>query len=110
MEFNEQYLNGEFQIIFDELNTDITEDEIIKACKELRTGRSSGPDQVLNEFFKHGITYLVSYLERLFNTCFRFSYFPEVWADGYIVPLHKKGDINSTEKYREITLLSTLGK
>ena len=41
---------------------------------------------------------------------FNRSYFPEAWAGGFIVPIHKKGDINQVENYRGITLLSTIGK
>jgi len=33
-----------------------------------------------------------------------------MWTEGYIIPLHKKGDINSPENYRGITLLSVFGK
>jgi len=46
----------------------------------------------------------------LFNKLFDSGYFPETWSEGYVVPLHKKGDINNTNNYRGITLLSTLGK
>ncbi len=36
--------------------------------------------------------------------------FPDSWSDGHIIPLHKKGNINSTNNYRGITLVSTVGK
>ena len=36
--------------------------------------------------------------------------FPEIWATGEIIPIHKKGDINDPSNYRGITLLSCLGK
>ena len=51
IDFNERYLDGELQIIFDELNDEISRAEIFKACKELSVGKSGGPDFVLNEFF-----------------------------------------------------------
>ncbi|XP_060553306.1 myosin-8-like, partial [Ruditapes philippinarum] len=35
------------------------------------------------------------------------GYFPEQWTEGFIVPLHKKGDINDPSNYRGITLLSS---
>ena len=38
------------------------------------------------------------------------KYFPEKWSEGFIVPLHKKGDVENVNNYRGITLLSTLGK
>ena len=108
--FNERYLNGELQVMFDELNCDVTNSEILKACKELSLGRSGGPDCVLNEFFKYGIDHLICYLSGLFNTILNTGYFPKKWTEGFIVPLHKKGDLNQVDNYRGITLLSTLSK
>jgi len=46
----------------------------------------------------------------IFNNFFYLSYFPPSWAEGYVIPLHKKGDIEKVDNYRGITLLSTLGK
>ena len=108
--FNERYLNNELQEMFSELNINITHEEIFKACRELKNGRSGGPDYVLNEFFKYGIDTFISYLGKLFNVIFEAGYFPEKWSEGHIIPLHKKGDINDVGNYRGITLLSTLGK
>ena len=96
--------------MFDELNFEISYLEIFKACRELSINKSGGPDFVLNEFFKYGINETVFYLCNLFNTIFEKGYFPTKWTEGFIVPLHKKGDINKVENYRGITLLSTLGK
>ena len=41
---------------------------------------------------------------------FQNGYFPSIWTNGIIVPLHKKGSLNNVDHYRGITLLSTLGK
>ena len=38
------------------------------------------------------------------------GYFPSVWSEGYIVPIHKKGNIHNVDNYRGITLLSVMGK
>ncbi|MCG8048238.1 MAG: reverse transcriptase family protein [Candidatus Thiodiazotropha endolucinida] len=110
LEFNERYVQGEINIIFDELNLKFSENEIIKAIQQLKTGRSGGPDRLINEFFIHGKHVLVPTICNLFNKIFENGYFPEQWAEGYIVPLHKKGNTNDVENYRGITLLSTLGK
>ena len=39
--------------MFDEVNQEILLNDIVKACKDLKSGRSGGPDFVINEFFKH---------------------------------------------------------
>ena len=108
--FNERYLNGEMQVMFDELNVSLTVDEIQKAIGQLNLRKSCGPDNIINEFFKYGTDNLVSYVCRLFNAVFSSGYFPSKWSEGYIVPLHKKGSINEVENYRGITLLSVFGK
>ena len=46
----------------------------------------------------------------MFNVSFNNGYFPKKWSEGYIVPIHKKGNTNDTDNYPGITLLSTLGK
>ena len=108
--YNEQYVRGEFQIMFDELNREISKTELTSAIKQLRNGASAGPDLLLNEFFKNGTGTLINYLHALFNKLFQMGYFPETWSEGYIVPIFKKGDVNEVSNYRGITLLSTLGK
>ena len=54
------YVRGEFQIMFDELNSGILRNELLTAIKQLRNGASSGPDLLLNEFFKTGSETLVT--------------------------------------------------
>ena len=108
--FNERYVRGEFQTMFNELNTEISFPELLSAIKQLRNGASRGPDLLLNEFFKKGTDVLVHYLHELFNKLFQMGYFPEKWSEGFIVPIFKKGDINDVSNYRGITLLSTVGK
>ena len=73
--------------MFDELNTEILKTELLTAIKQLRNGASSGPDLLINEFFKNGSENLIHYLHALFNKLFQMSYFPEKWAEGYIVPI-----------------------
>ena len=53
---------------------------------------------------------LLPCLHSLFNKLLRAGYFPSSWAEGHVVPLHKKGDVNNVNNYRGITLLSVLGK
>ena len=96
--------------MFAELNTDFSQNEIIKAIKQLKSNKAGGPDKLINEFFIHGQHILVPILWNLFNKIFETGVFPEEWAESFIIPLHKKGNLNNVENYRGITLLSALGK
>ena len=108
--FNQRYLDGELGVMFEELNVQISMQEIRKAVQMLKNGKSSGPDLFLNEFLKYGINSLISYLHTLFNKIFDTGVYPESWGDGFIVPLHKKGNVGNVENYRGITLLSVVSK
>ena len=71
----------------------------------LNSGKSGGPDRLLNDFFIHGVATLPKYLKTLLNIIFETGYFPTCWTEGYIV-----SSLGSVENYRGITLLSTLEK
>ena len=49
-------------------------------------------------------------LTKLFNRIFETGEMPESWTKSVIVPIHKKGDVNSTNNYRGVSLLSIIGK
>ncbi|MCG7877024.1 MAG: reverse transcriptase family protein, partial [Candidatus Thiodiazotropha endolucinida] len=108
--FNERYVKGELQVMFDELNVPISIEEIKSSIKQLKNGASAGPDLLLNEFLKNGSNVMLNYLFNLFNKIFEIGYFPENWAEGFIIPVFKKGDKNDVSNYRGITLLSTVSK
>ena len=108
--YNERYVRGELDIMFQELDVEISLSEIMKGICLSKNGKSSGPDLLLNEFIKYGNENLMQYLYCLFNKIFDIGYFPDSWGDGFIVPLHKKGSTDNVENYRGITLLSIVSK
>ncbi|XP_078607973.1 uncharacterized protein LOC144879949 [Branchiostoma floridae x Branchiostoma japonicum] len=94
----------------DSLDEEITEQEILDSVKNLKTGKASGIDNLLPEFFKESISVLLPYLKILFNKCFNFGVIPRQWTVGIINPLFKSGRKDEVENYRSITLLSVFGK
>lgn len=78
--------------------------------KALPKGKAAGIDMVLNEYFIEYKNMFLPVLLKLFNTMLQIGYFPESWAQGVIIPLHKKGNINNVNNYRGITLISHLAK
>ena len=103
-------MESDMQLLFDELNVNISLVDIEKAIKELKNGKSAGVDLLINELFVHGKDILLPYFVYLFNFVLDSGVFPEDWSDGLLIPLHKKGDRSSPDNYRGITLLSVLGK
>ena len=45
--FNERYEQNEFDIMFEELNTFFSQEEILKAISQLKTNKSGGPDKIV---------------------------------------------------------------
>ncbi len=90
MNFNDTYIKGELQVMFAELDIPINNDDIKSAIKQLHSGKSSGSDKLINEFYIHGSDTLTPYLCKLFNIVFNNAYFPSAWSCGDIIPLHKK--------------------
>ena len=104
------YKAGELDRLYDELNTFIKVDEVTKAITQLKCEKSAGLDLLINEFHIYGCEILASPLCSVFNSILKLDYFPAEWSMGLIIPLHKKGDENCVENYRQITLLSTFEK
>ena len=48
LEFIEHYVEGEFQVMFYELNVQIECHEIMNAIDQLHLNKSSGPDSIMN--------------------------------------------------------------
>ena len=46
----------------------------------------------------------------MFNKIIDSGYFPDIWSNGIIVPIHKKGSVYDVNNYRGITLGSCLSK
>ena len=92
------------------LNNSIKVDEILKAVKSLKNGKSAGADCISNEMIKNGIPVLLEPLCKLFNFIFQKGTFPKIWNESYISLIHKKGDKLNPNNYRGISITSNLGK
>ena len=109
--YNERYVNGKLDIIFQELDVEICQREIRKGIQSLKCGKNFGPDLLLNDFLKYGINGLIEYTHVLFfNKIFDSGIFLDAWGEGCIVPIHKKESVENVENYRGITILSVIGK
>ena len=67
--------------MFHKLDTDVSLEEINKGIQQLKLSKSAGPDNYLNEYFIHGNTVLILYLQSLFNVIFKTGYFPGTWSE-----------------------------
>ena len=94
-----------------DLNKSFTTQEITKAIKKFKSRKSSGIDQIINEFFKHSPDKLIPVYAKLFNIILSTGIVPDDWAISIIRPIYKnKGYDTDPNNYRGISLLSCFGK
>jgi hypothetical protein len=108
-EEEERVVNND-DVYVDDLDCVITEQEVRQAIKKLKCGKAAGLDEISAEFLKSAENIVVPFLTKLFNSLFEQGLFPEEWCRSVIVPLFKKGDVNSPENYRGISLLNVVSK
>ena len=97
-------------VIDEELDADISQEEIKQTINKLKSGKAAGLDQISPELLKLAEPGVLSYLSSLFNRIYATSYFPMEWAKAIVVPLLKKGDEKNCDNYRGISLLSVVSK
>ena len=92
------------------LDRPISENEVLVAIKNLKTGKSPGTDGLISQFFKSCPERICPYLTTLYNFYFEHGYFPPEWSSSIIGPIHKKGNEKDPNNYRGVSLLSEISK
>ena len=88
----------------------VTVDEIIIIINKMDNKSSSGYDAISNKILKHIKHEICAELTLIINQMLDTGIFPSSLKLSKIIPLYKKGDINSLNNYRPISLLPTLSK
>lgn len=92
------------------LNAPLAKEEVAKALKALRAGKSAGPDDVSPELLRAVADSLAQPLTDVFNRVWNDEKVPEEWFMATVVPIFKKGDPTSCGNYRGISLMNLLPK
>ena len=98
--------NVELEII----NSNFTEEEIIRAINYLRNNKSPGLDGIPAEIIKQCKNSLANHIADAFNYIIEKREFPKSWSEGVRSAVFKSGKINNVENYRGITILPILEK
>lgn len=107
---NEEFPRNEYptcDTVLSEQVEDITEAEVATAVKEMKKGRSAGPDEIPTELWKSTGTIGILFLCILFNKIKNGNPMPQAFRASFLVPIYKnKGDTRKCTNYRAIKLLS----
>ena len=105
LQYNEQYRKMD-----DNIDSMINEQEVSKAVTHLKNRKAPGEDGIPAEFFKSILPHSIECLTLLFNRMYRDNFFPITWGTSLLVPLYKKGAVDSPDNYRGIALLPIFSK
>ena len=86
---------------------EISQAEVRRALKRMKSGKAVGPDDIPVEAWKCLGEVAVQFLTRTFNKVSESERMPEEWRRSVLVPIYKnKGDMQSCGNYRGIKLMS----
>ena len=90
----------------------VTVEEVSAAIISLPLNKATGPDNLANEHLIYGGAVLPRILSSIFNAIFHSGYIPEIFREGYIIPIPKghTKSLNDPSNYRGITLLCCVSK
>ena len=87
-----------------------TKTEIMKAIKEIKSGKAPGADNIEPEILKANPELTADILHNLLEEIWEKEIIPEDWKKGLLIKLPKKGDLSLCNNWRGITLLSIPSK
>ncbi len=90
------------------LNCQITMEELNGAIKGLKRGKAVAEDMIANEFLIYATRPIRECVLHVYNQCLENGVYP--WNTALITPLHKKGSKADPNNYRAIAVGSNLGK
>jgi hypothetical protein len=93
------------------LNSEISKEEIIICAKSLKNDKACGNDFIMNEYINSTCNQLPDIYVKLVNIIFKCGFIPESWILGTIKPFYKsKGNKYDPTNYRPITIVGCFEK
>lgn len=90
------------------LDTDY--DEVEAIISNLKSGASTGWDNISSEFLKKIKMHIVPPLTKIFNSCLALGVFPDAFKRSILIPIYKNGKRDCVNNYRPISILPSLSK
>jgi len=87
--------------------TDVpTNEEVKAAVNMLKNNKAPGPDGIPSEILKEGYKYMENRIYVLIVQIWNEERIPSTWVEALICPVHKKGDVQTCENFRGISLVN----
>jgi len=92
------------------LGTFITSNEVEKALKVTKNGKSVGEYNVKSELYKYTPEELKLRLLQFLGRVYTKDCIPDEWRNAVVIQIFKKGDRRDPKNYRGISILNTCHK
>jgi len=89
---------------------EVIEERVRNAVREIKNGKSCGPEGLHVEMLKHGTDKLIKMLAWVINRCIDGEETPQQWKVAYISSIHKKGSKKDCSNYRGISVTSVMSR
>ncbi|XP_077255453.1 uncharacterized protein LOC143893678 [Temnothorax americanus] len=89
---------------------EISLEEMRRVIKKLKDGKAMGKDEIPGEAWKRGGKGLEVWTWKFINKIWKGGGWPEIWKEGIIAPIVKKGEGKRAEEYRGVTIMPSLYK
>ena len=98
--------------IEEEMDEEMSLEEIERYVKKLKNGKAAGMDGIPNEFYKEGGQSMIEGMHELFKCIWREEEVPRSWNDSRVTLIHKGGNKSKKEikNYRPIAVCDTMCK
>jgi len=90
--------------------TDLSEENIRKKLRNLKIGKSPGPDRIHPRVLNELSTVLSKPLQLIFTTSLRCNVLPKDWKKAEVCAIYKKGSKKCCTNYRPVSLTSVVCK
>ena len=80
------------------------------SIRDLKLGKSGGPDGIIPEMISHTINEMSDIFLTLFNKILETGRFPENWSNSMLCPIFKSGSTSDPNNYRGILLIDIFNK
>ena len=104
------FVSSDTSMSDEDISAPLSEEEIVTAISELRSGKAPGMDGVSLEMLSLGGGETIRWLKSIFDTIWETESVPRDWQSQLLVSLHKKGSRTICDNYCGIALLSIPGK
>ena len=95
----------------DEMQKNLTIDELKKAIKKLKKKKAPGPDNITNEMIQHLRNTALQKPLDIYNLSWNKGELPQIWKEAKMIPILKKGKNKARAvSYRPISLTSCVCK